>query len=88
MANKRITKDKQALVLVRAFPTEQGLKEFLEEVPIPERVGSLLPDAQAVAEMLKHVPTVEMAPFCLVALAKFNLCPKKKRVAPPLNLKT
>lgn len=52
---------RQFSALVRNFPTEQGLKEFLEEVPIPETVGTLLPDARDVAEMLKVAPTEQFA---------------------------
>jgi len=52
---------RQFATLVQGFPGEQGLAEFLAAVPIPGTVGPLLGRARVVAEMLRAVPTVEMA---------------------------
>ena len=52
---------RQFATLVKAFPNEQGLKEFLEAVAIPETITPLLPDARDVAEMLRSAPTEQFA---------------------------
>jgi hypothetical protein len=51
---------RQFLTLVEIFPGRERRIEFLEERPIPGKVGPLLPCARAVAEMLKAAPTVQM----------------------------
>lgn len=51
----------QFSTLVKSFPGEERLREYLAEVPIPETVAPLLRDARDVAEMLKAAPTEQFA---------------------------